>query len=461
MNGRIKRQSLAILIVVIGVSATTTIAYYFLPAVLVECPKFGMPAFRRPGETLSVNVSLPTPLPSDTSLTTVSLQGKWGQYELTIQDITANLAGFHWKSSITVNIPSDVVPGLYNLSVTTGTLTLVEPHAVQVVDAYKQAIRIAHISDVHVEADSNKYLPDIIREINLLHPDMLICSGDVADLAMRVEWDRAYACFLALEVPLVTVLGNHDLGNVNVFYELFASDYYSLDYGPYFHITAFNSGDKYTSPQRAWPCWDFLNKDLAGAQGSAQRIMLFHIPPYDKDGDFNMPGQEISTQFDQLVATMNVGLLLVGHQHNDVISNCTGQDITSLPAEGPVVIQTKNSDHYRIIEMNTTVGVINATYDPDSLGLPNSITVGNLTYALINNDIVGKNVTLQVNNALFTQLTRCQYTFAMSNANSTPYISLGGAITQVAAVQNQWLISVSFDLPKRAVSNFTIEEAGP
>ncbi len=457
MNGRIKRQSLAILIVVIGVTATTTMAYYFFPAILVESPKFGMAAFRRPGEILTVNVSLPTPLPSDLSLTTVSLQGKWGQFDLTVQGVTAKLEGFHWKSSLTVNIPSTVLPGLYNLSVTTGTLTLVEPHAVQVVDAYKQSIRIAHISDVHVTADSNEHLPDIIREINLLHPDMLICSGDVADLAMRVEWDRAYACFLALEVPLVTVLGNHDLGNVNVFYELFAPDYYSLDYGPYFHVTAFNSGDKYTSPQRVWPCWNFLSADLAAAQGASQRIMLFHIPPYDKDGDFNMPGQEIGPLFNELVATMNVGLLLVGHQHDDVISNCTGHDITSLPTSGPVVIQTRSSDHYRIIEMNTTVGVLNATYDPFGEGLPDSIKVGNLTYALKSNDIYSKNFTLQVNNSLFTDLTRCQYTFTMANTNTSQYVAMGGAITQVAAVGNRWLLSVSFDLPKRAVTNITVE----
>lgn len=460
MNGRMKRQSLAILIVIIGVTATTTIAYYFFPAILVESPKFGMPAFRRPGETLTVNVSLPTPLPTDPSLTTVSLKGKWGHFDLTVQGVAANLEGFHWKSSIMVTIPSGVLPGLYNLSVTTGTLTLDEPHAVQVVDAYKQSIRIAHISDVHVTADSNEHLPEIIQEINLLHPDMLLCSGDVADLAMRVEWDRAYACFLALEVPLVTVLGNHDLGNVNVFYELFASDYYSLDYGPYFHITAFNSGDKYTSPQRVWPCWDFLTTDLAGAQGAAQRILLFHIPPYDKDGDFNMPGQEISAQFNQLVADTKVGLLLVGHQHDDVISNCTGQDITSLPAAGPVVIQTRDSDHYRIIEMNTIVGVVNATYDPFAKGLPDSIKVGNLTYALKSNDISGKNFTLQVNNSLFTQLTRCQYTFTVSNANTSQYVALGGAITQVATVENKWIISVSFDLPKQALTNITVQE-GP
>ncbi len=460
MNGRIKRQSLGILLVVIGVTATTTIAYYFFPAVLIESPKFGMPAFRRTGESLTVDVSLPTPLPTDPSFTTVSLQGKWGQFSLSIQSVTANLEGFHWKSSISLSIPSAVPSGLYNLSVATGTLTLVEPHAVQVVDAYKQAIRIAHITDVHVEADSNEHLPEIIQEINLLHPDMVICSGDVADLAMRVEWDRAYACFLALEVPLVTVLGNHDLGNVNVFYELFAPDYYSLDYGSYFHITAFNSGDKYTSPQRVWPCWDFISTDLAGAQGSAQRIMLFHIPPYDPDGDFNMPGQEISTLFNELVATMNVGLLLVGHQHDDVVSNCTGEDISSLPTVGPVVIQTRAYDHYRLIEMNTTHGVLNATYDPKGLSVPDSIKVGNLTYTLNNNDIYAKNFTLQVNNSLFTQLTRCQYTFAMSNANATPYVTLGGGITQVAPVNNKWIISVSFDLPERVLTNITVEE-GP
>jgi len=80
-NSRIKRQSLGILIAVSAVIATTTITShhttigcprrtaaqstfrclsfpasrsarcdYFLPAILVESPKFGMPAFRRLGE---------------------------------------------------------------------------------------------------------------------------------------------------------------------------------------------------------------------------------------------------------------------------------------------------------------------------------------------------------------------------------------------------------------------------
>ncbi|HMF34385.1 MAG TPA: metallophosphoesterase [Candidatus Lokiarchaeia archaeon] len=463
MDVRSKRIVGITLIFAIGLCVGTAAAFYGLPDVLVESPKFGMPAFKRSGDSLQVSVILPTPLPTDPSLTNLTVAGIWGEYPLAVQSVTSQLTGFHAQVTISARIPSGIPAGLYNITIATGALVLTEPHALDVVADFKSAIRIVHISDLHIEAANNQdlnYLRGMVSEINLVRPDVVICTGDVADLAMRVEWDEAYNALLALQVPLLMVLGNHDLGSVNVFYELFAPQYYSVDYGTYFHFTAFNTGDKYTSLARTWPCWDFLTADLAAAQNASQRIVMCHIPPYDKDGDFNMPGQAISPDFDALMVADNVGLLLVGHVHQDEVSDCQGNPITSLPASGPVVIQTHAYNHYRIIEISSTSGVTAATYDPEGTGAPASITVDNLSYSAASNDGTSKSVTLQVINNLNQTLTRCRFTFALAASNSTPYVAVGGNIMQVQAVGSAILADVTFSALALATTNVTVRE-GP
>jgi 3',5'-cyclic-AMP phosphodiesterase len=77
--------------------------------------------------------------------------------------------------------------------------------------------RIAHLSDLHCGGPYFEpgLLERAISEINDLHPDIVICSGDLTTLGFKHEYEvaRQYLDQIACE-SLVVVPGNHDSRNV-------------------------------------------------------------------------------------------------------------------------------------------------------------------------------------------------------------------------------------------------------
>lgn len=94
---------------------------------------------------------------------------------------------------------------------------------------------IAHISDLH--CGSRYHIPSlakrVIDELNLLNPDVVVCSGDLTDMGFRQEFEQAYSLLDRIAcVRRVVLLGNHDARNVGDehFCELFGARAVELDY---------------------------------------------------------------------------------------------------------------------------------------------------------------------------------------------------------------------------------------
>ena len=77
-------------------------------------------------------------------------------------------------------------------------------------------VTIAHISDPHV--GSPYFVPNlmnrVIAELNELHPDAVICSGDLTTEGFRQEYKNWTAYAERIQAPVLTVPGNHDSRNV-------------------------------------------------------------------------------------------------------------------------------------------------------------------------------------------------------------------------------------------------------
>src|SRR5438034_10861734 len=85
---------------------------------------------------------------------------------------------------------------------------------------------IAHLSDLH--CGGPYFLPDLleraITEVNDLHPDIVICSGDLTTFGFKEEYALAKDYLGRVECEsLVVIPGNHDSRNVGYvhFEELF------------------------------------------------------------------------------------------------------------------------------------------------------------------------------------------------------------------------------------------------
>lgn len=77
-------------------------------------------------------------------------------------------------------------------------------------------LRVAHLSDLHVGkggAAMIARLRGVIRAVNRLRPDLVVITGDLVNRGQDPKLPpQARALLLELQAPVLTVMGNHDLG---------------------------------------------------------------------------------------------------------------------------------------------------------------------------------------------------------------------------------------------------------
>ncbi len=233
-----------------------------------------------------------------------------------------------WK--VTVRVPPDTRPDLYDLLIQAQGLDLIEdsqPHAVRVVDEYKDEYTFIQITDCHINdprgpgswielpephPDSEEfrdyaYSRKAIDCVNRLNPDFVIMSGDVVfgipffveypwastgitDFCGTAsdwngEYNKAYEQILRLEVPVVCLPGNHDTYNLEIYNLLesgwtgleghakqdgaeiwptvFSPRYFGWEYGDKAHFTCIWTYDK--SPKEFNPLEQNARNFLSGA----------------------------------------------------------------------------------------------------------------------------------------------------------------------------------------------------
>jgi Icc-related predicted phosphoesterase len=77
-------------------------------------------------------------------------------------------------------------------------------------------LRVVQLNDLHVGkgvAHLDDHLAQVIYDINQLHPDLVIVTGDLVNMGTeRDQPPRAQKLLLTIDAPVVAVVGNHDLG---------------------------------------------------------------------------------------------------------------------------------------------------------------------------------------------------------------------------------------------------------
>ena len=263
-------------------------------------PTLGQPAIIKKGETFTLEFDCigrgeggAQPNISAWTATLSSSNDRWPtETECSIESSTDGVSerwpgdstGVYWKGSgpwagkevwkVTVRVPADTRSDLYDLQVTADSFSTTvnnsQPHAVQVIDEYKDDYTFIQITDFHIndprgpaswielpephpnseEFRGYKYNLKAIDCVNLLNPDFVIMSGDtvfgipffveypwagtgITDFTGTApdwngEYNKAYEHLLRLNVPIVCLPGNHDSYNLEI-YNIVESEWTGLE----------------------------------------------------------------------------------------------------------------------------------------------------------------------------------------------------------------------------------------
>ena len=139
-------------------------------------------------------------------------------------------------------------------------------------------------------ADTQRYydeLEPLVSSINQQRGvSFVLIGGDISDFGLSREMSWVNEKLSQLNVPYLTVIGNHDLvGNGRTAYqEIFGPLNYTFTYGGTRFILIDTNSREYAFSGRV-PDVPWLQQQLADTAGVQRQVSICHVPPYDKDFD--------------------------------------------------------------------------------------------------------------------------------------------------------------------------------
>lgn len=258
------------------------------------------------------------------------------------------------RLELTVQPPAGVPPGGYDLYLDSAVDAPVRaPRSVWLRSRFADVdtLRVAHLTDLHLgKGEAGELLGNlerILTEVNAGAPDLVVVTGDLANLGTRGELvEKARELLLRVRAPVIVVLGNHDLGFgptpvltarygagwVNFARAFHPHLLFTLALGPW-EFVGFDSGPSVVSPRvlvrgLADDTIAALSEELADARTRGYRgVVLFsHAPSRAaliSRGDPAHVGlfgrmQRGATAFEQVLLDAARGLRVIhlaGHTH--------------------------------------------------------------------------------------------------------------------------------------------------
>lgn len=366
-----------------------------------------------------------------------AISTRYNQEPLTVKNATFLHKDKLWKVELCV--PGDAPEELYDLEITTAAAQAHTRRAVKVIPRYRDEYSFVHITDVHtgcckkvdqysrervLEHPSEEIFARVAEEVNLIHPEFVLITGDITSAAEGVarmqgkiegtvseDEFRDFLDILArFEVPTFVVPGNHDLVGTQIkvlleFWEkYFAHRYYSFNYGDAYFLGIDNSNAmeattflyrkasiKLDEEQREW-----LIGDLDRSVARALKIFFFHV---------NTNRKEIN----KLADDYGAHLALFGHWHMD--------DVKTAGAAPTTWIQTKSllgKGGYRLVRVKNN-RVVSHSVD----GVEASLTWKDLALSFSPaNDGAHNSVTAVIDNSTPGTFENARLKFIMPRAES-------------------------------------------
>jgi 3',5'-cyclic AMP phosphodiesterase CpdA len=210
-------------------------------------------------------------------------------------------------------------------------------------------IRIAHLSDLHFGRHDGRLATLLLEDLARLAPDLVVVSGDFAQIGSRREFAAARGFLDQLAAPVFAVPGNHDVPARNV-YKRFADPYgryrrfIADELEPFLEIGPVAIAGLNTA-RRLRPGWNWANGSISRRQlarlerrfaespAGAVRIVVAHHPLMQPE--IPVPIQTVK-RADLALATfarLGVRLVLSGHFHMSYVRRHAPDILAARPAE--------------------------------------------------------------------------------------------------------------------------------
>ena len=185
--------------------------------------------------------------------------------------------------------------------------------------------KIALVSDPHYHFSK---LDDALLHINQQNDyDFAIVAGDLTENGLMQEYIFFYESMDRLNIPYLTVIGNHDyLSN--------GEKVYSQMYGPYNYTFVYNNVkfvmfDNNTIESEKSPDMEWLARELVNDHGYDHVIPFAHIPPYDTQMKDHVDA------FHALMVENNIRVSVHGHKHDFSIEEAYGDGVRYATVSSP------------------------------------------------------------------------------------------------------------------------------
>lgn len=209
-------------------------------------------------------------------------------------------------------------------------------------------IRIAHLSDLHFGRHDGRLAALLLEDLARLGPDLVVVSGDFAQIGSRREFAAARRFLDQLAAPVFAVPGNHDVPARNVFkrfadpygrYRRFIADELEpfLEIGPV-AIAGLNTA------RRLRPGWNWANGSISRRQlarlgrrftnsaAGAVRIVVAHHPLMQPEIPVRIQTVKRADLALETFAQLGVQLVLSGHFHMSYVRRHAPDILAARPA---------------------------------------------------------------------------------------------------------------------------------
>jgi 3',5'-cyclic AMP phosphodiesterase CpdA len=185
------------------------------------------------------------------------------------------------------------------------------------------ALRIAHVSDIHVGAHDDLALDGLAADLHAADVAATVVTGDLTMRARSHQFARAVEAVSQFPPPTMVVLGNHDLPLVNSFRRLsapYATFIASVtgDLDPVLDLGSVRIQGLASMPRWRWKSGrvsrrqaDLIRSTFANSPSGTARVVALHHPPSMANLD-SLAGR---AEFERALVDAEVDVVLAGHTH--------------------------------------------------------------------------------------------------------------------------------------------------
>jgi 3',5'-cyclic AMP phosphodiesterase CpdA len=426
----------------------------------IQTPRLGIPVIARAGEQIRpvIKTSVPFYYP------TLRWRLDDGNNQYTLQAVSS-YSGLSNKA-INLKLPDNILPGAYALLAEAGEDTLiVQRKTVHIIDSVPEDFTLVQLADLPTlggDESGDALLQQIIGEINLINPNVVLFTGDIAYGGSWDQYRRLADAMATVDAPVIAVAGNHEYEGWAGYLHYFIRPYHTVDYGRYKFISL-NSGhsrDQMTQSQYRW-----LRAQFRQLRGQTPIVQIHH-PLHHTEGQRGY----VHVNADKMVTLFKrhqVPIVVSGHWHGDMVFDEMGnerRDTWDFPGTPYVATTTAGADlreaysasplhhGYRLIRLKND-RLVSYTYDYDGDGQRDpaaSIPVGklNVTY---NDDN-----TVTIRNDLNEYLPNAKLTLRIPDAHKTFQPSRGKVLRQRQR-NGQNFLDILVDLPANSKTTIGLE----